>query len=154
MQTDKQLFEETKQKAEAILSSKAENDEELMAYLEKQDLSTLNRLKVYFSGPTLKISHVIKASLASSIFASIVTTVFSGQANSILPDVSKGYFPTMLSILLVISSIWVFGTITKSQRNKDQNFLHFRKKSDHAKIIGMMNVILENKYKDMLTTKK
>ncbi|KFM90156.1 hypothetical protein [Bacillus paralicheniformis] len=154
MQTDKQLFEKTKQMAEAILLSKAENDEELMAYLEKQDLSTLNRLKVYFSGPTLKISHVIKASLASSIFASIVTTVFSGQANFILPDVSKGYFPTMLSILLVISSIWVFGTITKSQRNKDQNFLHFRKKSDHAKIIGMMNVILENKYKDMLTTKK
>lgn len=112
MQTDKQLFEETKQTAETLLLSKAENDEELMAYLEKQDLSTLNRLKVYFSGPTLKISHVIKASLASSIFASIVTTVCSGQANSILPDVSKGYFPALLSILLIMSSIWVFGTIT------------------------------------------
>ncbi|KYC78735.1 hypothetical protein [Bacillus licheniformis] len=54
MQTDKQLFEETKQTAETLLLSKAENGEELMAYLEKQDLSTLNRLKVYFSGPTLK----------------------------------------------------------------------------------------------------
>ncbi|XBO86442.1 hypothetical protein AAGG52_01635 [Bacillus licheniformis] len=135
MQTDKQLFEETKQTAETLLLSKAENDEELMAYLEKQDLSTLNRLKVYFSGPTLKISHVIKASLASSIFASILTTVFSGQANSILPDVSKGYFPAMLSILLVMSSIWVFGTITKSQRNKDQNFLHFRKKRTIQKLL-------------------
>lgn len=31
MQTDKQLFEETSQTAEAILFSKAENDEELMA---------------------------------------------------------------------------------------------------------------------------
>ncbi|MEC1559581.1 hypothetical protein [Bacillus haynesii] len=154
MQTDKQLFEETKQTAETLLLSKAENDEELMAYLEKQDLSTLNRLKVYFSGPTLKISHVIKASLASSILASILTAVFSGQANSILPDVSKGYFPAMLSILLIMSSIWVFGTITKSQRNKDQNFLHFRKKSNHTKIIGMIDVLLESKYKNILNTKK
>ncbi|MFN2746410.1 hypothetical protein ACINLE_14400 [Bacillus sp. z60-18] len=154
MQTDKQLFEETKQTAEAILSSKAENDEELMAYLEKQDLSTLNRLKVYFSGPTLKISHVIKASLYSSITAGIMTAIFSGQVVSISYDIEHTFFPLILTILLLASSIWVFGTITKSQRNKDQNFLHFRKKSDHAKIIGMMNVILENKYKDMLTTKK
>ncbi|MCY9369844.1 hypothetical protein [Bacillus haynesii] len=154
MQTDKQLFEETKQTAETLLLSKAENDKELMAYLEKQDLSTLNRLKVYFSGPTLKISHVIKASLASSIFASIVTTVCSGQADSILTDIPKGYFPALLSILLIMSSIWVFGTITKSQRNKDQNFLHFRKKSNHTKIIGMIDVLLESKYKNILNTKK
>ncbi|MCY8000517.1 hypothetical protein [Bacillus haynesii] len=154
MQTDKQLFEETKQTAETLLLSKVENDEELMAYLEKQDLSTLNRLKVYFSGPTLKISHVIKASLASSIFASIVTTVCSGQADSILTDIPKGYFPALLSILLIMSSIWVFGTITKSQRNKDQNFLHFRKKSNHTKIIGMIDVLLESKYKNILNTKK
>ncbi|EWH22730.1 hypothetical protein MOF05_14545 [Bacillus haynesii] len=154
MQIDKQLFEKTKQMAEAILLSKTENDEELMAYLEKQDLSTLNRLKVYFSGPTLKISHVIKASLASSIFASIVTTVCSGQADSILTDIPKGYFPALLSILLIMSSIWVFGTITKSQRNKDQNFLHFRKKSNHTKIIGMIDVLLESKYKNILNTKK
>ncbi|MCY8005418.1 hypothetical protein MOB86_14530 [Bacillus haynesii] len=154
MQIDKQLFEKTKQMAEAILLSKTENDEELMAYLQKQDLSTLNRLKVYFSGPTLKISHVIKASLASSIFASIVTTVCSGQADSILTDIPKGYFPALLSILLIMSSIWVFGTITKSQRNKDQNFLHFRKKSNHTKIIGMIDVLLESKYKNILNTKK
>lgn len=31
MQTDKQLFKETKQTAETLLLSKAENDEELMA---------------------------------------------------------------------------------------------------------------------------
>lgn len=154
MQTDKQLFEETRQTAEAILFSKAENDEELMAYLEKQDLSTLNRLKVYFSGPTLKIGHVIKASLSSSIFASILTAVLSGQAVSISYDIEYNFFPFILTILLIASSIWVFGTITKSQRNKDQNFLHFRKKSNHTKIIGMIDVLLENKYENMLNRKK
>ncbi|MFC1286491.1 hypothetical protein [Bacillus paralicheniformis] len=154
MQTDKQLFEETKQTAETLLLSKAENDEELMAYLEKQDLSTLNRLKVYFSGPTLKISHVIKASLYSSFTASIITAIFSGQVVSISYDIEHNFFPLILTILLLASSIWVFGTITKSQRNKDQNFLHFRKKSNHTKIIGMIDVLLENKYKNILNTKK
>ncbi|MCI4129257.1 hypothetical protein [Bacillus haynesii] len=153
MQTDKQLFEETKQTAETLLISKAENDKELMAYLEKQDLSTLNRLKVYFSGPTLKISHVIKASLYSSFTASIITAIFSGQIVSIY-DIEHTIFPLVLTILLLASSIWVFGTITKSQRNKDQNFLHFRKKSNHTKIIGMIDVLLESKYKNILNTKK
>ncbi|WP_331837311.1 hypothetical protein [Bacillus paralicheniformis] len=150
MQTDKQLFEKTKQIAEAILLSKTENDEELMAYLEKQDLSTLNRLKVYFSGPTLKISHVIKASLYSSFTASIITAIFSGQVVSISYDIEHNSFPLILTILFLASSIWVFGTITKSQRNKDQNFLHFRKKSNHTKIIGMIDFVLENKYKNIL----
>ncbi|MGG1546653.1 hypothetical protein ABE347_04115 [Bacillus paralicheniformis] len=149
MQTDKQLFEKTKQIAEAILLSKTENDEELMAYLEKQDLSTLNRLKVYFSGPTLKISNVIKASLYSSFTASIITAIFSGQVVSISYDIEHNFFPLILTILLLASSIWVFGTITKSQRNKDQNFLHFRKKSNYTKIIGMIDFVLENKYKNI-----
>lgn len=154
MQIDEQLFKETKQMAEEILLSKAENDEELMAYLEKQDLSTLNQLKVYFSGPTLKIGHVIKASLSSSIFASILTAVLSGQAVSISYDIEYTFFPYILTILFVVISIWMFGTITKSQRNKDQNFLHFRKKSNHTKIIGMIDVLLENKYENMLNRKK
>ena len=149
MQTDKQLFEETKQTAETLLLSKAENDEELMAYLRKTRFIHVKPAESLFFRSYAKISHVIKASLASSIFASIVTTVCSGQANSILPDVSKGYFPALLSILLIMSSIWVFGTITKSQRNKEQNFLHFRKKTNHTKIIGMIDFVLENKYKSI-----
>ncbi|KYC67743.1 hypothetical protein CHCC20441_4415 [Bacillus licheniformis] len=43
----------------------------------------------------------------------------------------------------------MFGTITKSQRNKEQNFLHFRKKTNHTKIIGMIDFVLENKYKSI-----
>ena len=50
-----------------------------MAYLEKQDLSTL------------KISHVIKASLYSSITACIITAIFSGQVVSISYDIGHTF---------------------------------------------------------------
>ncbi|RCK09641.1 hypothetical protein DT075_36195 [Bacillus licheniformis] len=104
MQTDKQLFEETKQTAETLLLSKAENDEELMAYLEKQDLSTLNRLKVYFSG----------------------------------------FF---FMFYLIFSFLWIVKMLISSRKGPMQTILHFQKRAEYSRITGMIDFILDERFK-------
>ena len=52
MNTDKQVFTATQKTAKTLKTYRDKSDEELLAFLAKQDSLTLNQLKVYYSDPS------------------------------------------------------------------------------------------------------
>ncbi|MBJ7897620.1 hypothetical protein [Bacillus atrophaeus] len=60
MNLDQQTYKETQKTAESILLQYSKNDNELLAFLKKQDSFMLNQLKIFFSEPQLTLIHSIK----------------------------------------------------------------------------------------------
>ncbi|MED1738574.1 hypothetical protein P4U97_03475 [Bacillus swezeyi] len=144
MKNDKQLFKETKKAADIVVSINSKNDEKLLAYLAEQDSSVLSRLKVYFSNPTFTLPFYIKWTFVCSLLAAFITTVFSGQVPFIQ---TENYFLYVIAFLFFLSCLRLVILLLISRKGLIQPILHFAKRAEYAKIIGMIDFILDNKYK-------
>ncbi|MCY8543669.1 hypothetical protein MOD22_18555 [Bacillus haynesii] len=143
MKNDKQLFKETKEAADIIVSLSSKNDENLLAYLAKQDTSVLIQLKVYFSNPTFILPFYIKWTFVCSLIAAFITTIFSGQVPFMQ---TENYFLYVIAFLFFLSCLRLVIFLLISKKGLVQPILHFAKKAEYARIAGMIDFILEHKY--------
>ncbi|MGK9430583.1 hypothetical protein ACSSTO_11795 [Bacillus atrophaeus] len=100
----------------------------------------LNQLKIFFSEPQLTLIHSIK----TVVYGTLVTLFMYFVTNE-MPHVWSLSFRLFL---VVIGFIWLASCFKNAKAIQiSQNF---KKKSVHARIVGMIEFILENKYKDSI----
>ncbi|MCY8934260.1 hypothetical protein [Bacillus atrophaeus] len=140
MNLDQQTYKETQKTAESILLQYSKNDNELLSFLKKQDSFMLNQLKIFFSEPQLTLIHSIKI----VVYGTLVTLFMYFVTNE-MPHVWSLSFRLFL---VVIGFIWLASCFKNAKAIQiSQNF---QRKSEHARIVGMIEFILENKYKDSI----
>ncbi len=140
MTLNQQTFKETLKTAETITQYK-ENDKELLIFLNKQDSIMLNQLKVFFSEPQLTLIHSIK----TVIYGTLVTLFLYFTTNE-LPHAGS-----LLARLffVVVGFIWLASCFKNPKTIQiSQNF---KKKSENARIVGMIDFVLEQKYKKSIS---
>ncbi|MFU2199234.1 hypothetical protein [Bacillus subtilis] len=140
MTLNQQTFKETVKMAETIKQYK-ENDKEILTFLTKQDSIMLNQLKVFFSEPQLTLIHSIK----TVIYGTLVTLFLYFTTNE-LPHAGS-----LLARLffVVVGFIWLASCFKNAKAIQvSQNF---KQKSENARIVGMINFVLEQKYKKSIS---
>ncbi|KFF57584.1 hypothetical protein FUA19_17435 [Bacillus subtilis] len=140
MTLNQQTFKETVKMAETIKQYK-ENDKEILAFLTKQDSIMLNQLKVFFSEPQLTLIHSIK----TVIYGTLVTLFLYFTTNE-LPHAGS-----LLARLffVVVGFIWLASCFKNAKAIQvSQNF---KQKSENARIVGMIDFVLEQKYKKSIS---
>ncbi|CUB19576.1 hypothetical protein BN2127_JRS7_00053 [Bacillus subtilis] len=140
MTLNQQTFKETLKTAETITQYK-ENDKELLIFLNKQDSIMLNQLKVFFSEPQLTLIHSIK----TVIYGTLVTLFLYFTTNE-LPHAGS-----LLARLffVVVGFIWLASCFKNPKTIQiSQNF---KQKSENARIVGMIDFVLEQKYKKSIS---
>ncbi|MDQ1854335.1 MULTISPECIES: hypothetical protein [Bacillus] len=140
MTLNQQTFKETVKMAETIKQYK-ENDKEILAFLTKQDSIMLNQLKVFFSEPQLTLLHSIK----TVIYGTLVTLFLYFTTNE-LPHAGS-----LLARLffVVVGFIWLASCFKNAKAIQvSQNF---KQKSENARIVGMIDFVLEQKYKKSIS---
>ncbi|RJS55092.1 hypothetical protein CJ481_03555 [Bacillus subtilis] len=140
MTLNQQTFKETAKMAETITQYK-ENDKEILNFLTKQDSIMLNQLKVFFSEPQLTLIHSIK----TVIYGTLVTLFLYFTTNE-LPHVGS-----LLARLffVVVGFIWLASCFKNAKAIQvSQNF---KQKSENARIVGMIDFVLEQKYKKSIS---
>ncbi|WP_069839751.1 MULTISPECIES: hypothetical protein [unclassified Bacillus (in: firmicutes)] len=140
MTLDQQTFKETVKMAETIKQYK-ENDKEILTFLTKQDSIMLNQLKVFFSEPQLTLIHSIK----TVIYGTLVTLFLYFTTNE-LPHAGS-----LLARLffVVVGFIWLASCFKNAKAIQvSQNF---KQKSENARIVGMIDFVLEQKYKKSIS---
>lgn len=126
--------------AETIKQYK-ENDKEILTFLTKQDSIMLNQLKVFFSEPQLTLIHSIK----TVIYGTLVTLFLYFTTNE-LPHAGS-----LLARLffVVVGFIWLASCFKNAKAIQvSQNF---KQKSENARIVGMIDFVLEQKYKKSIS---
>ncbi|WP_105979367.1 hypothetical protein [Bacillus paralicheniformis] len=149
MNTDKQVFIETQKTAKTLKTYRDKSDEELLAFLAKQDSLTLNQLKVYYSDPSFALHYFISAAFFSIILASFITAILSGQAASIFPFFS-GISILILAVIFVGCFFWVLKQLVILKKKPIQFITHFSRKAEFARIVKMIDYVLQQKYKKAL----
>ncbi|ASZ60008.1 MULTISPECIES: hypothetical protein [Bacillus] len=140
MTLNQQTFKETVKMAETIKQYK-ENDKEILTFLTKQDSIMLNQLKVFFSEPQLTLIHSIK----TVIYGTLVTLFLYFTTNE-LPHAGS-----LLARLffVVVGFIWLASCFKNAKAIQvSQNF---KQKSENARIVGMIDFVLEQKYKKSIS---
>ncbi|AJO56924.1 hypothetical protein P4V37_19605 [Bacillus subtilis] len=140
MALNQQTFKETVKMAETIKQYK-ENDKEILTFLTKQDSIMLNQLKVFFSEPQLTLIHSIK----TVIYGTLVTLFLYFTTNE-LPHAGS-----LLARLffVVVGFIWLASCFKNAKAIQvSQNF---KQKSENARIVGMIDFVLEQKYKKSIS---
>lgn len=132
MNTDKQVFTATQKTAKTLKTFRDKSDEELLAFLAKQDSLTLNQLKVYYSDPSFALHYFISAAFFSIVLASFITAILCGQADSMFPFVS-GISIITLAAIFVGCFFWVLKQLVTLKKSR-VNSLHIfpRKPSLHV----------------------
>ncbi|EQM25170.1 hypothetical protein N399_01195 [Bacillus licheniformis CG-B52] len=132
MNTDKQVFIETQKTAKTLKTYRDKSDEELLAFLAKQDSLTLNQLKVYYSDPSFALHYFISAAFFSIILASFITAILSGQADSIFPFIS-GISIIILAVIFTGCLFWVLRQLVILKKSRFNSLHTFpRKPSLHV----------------------
>ena len=149
LNTDKQVFIETQKTAKTLKTYRDKSDEELLAFLAKQDSLTLNQLKVYYSDPSFALHYFISAAFFSIILASFITAILSGQADSIFPFIS-GISIIILAVIFTGCLFWVLKQLVILKKKPIQFITHFSKKAEFARIVKMIDYVLQQKYKKAL----
>ncbi|ATH94189.1 hypothetical protein ACH95_04850 [Bacillus glycinifermentans] len=144
MSNEKQLFQKAEHTAKLLESHKS--DDELLAYLANQDSVTLNQLKIYFSNPSFTLTYFIKAIFFSSITAVIMAAFLSGQVSSSTYDLSR-LFSFLFMFYLIFSFLWIAKMLTSSRKGPMQTILHFQKRAEYSRITGMIDFILDERFK-------
>ncbi|MGN9863462.1 hypothetical protein [Bacillus swezeyi] len=144
MKNEKQLFKKVQHTSSLIQSH--QTDKELLTYLAKHDSVTLNQLKVYFSNPSFTLTYFIKTNLFSSISAVIIATVLSGQVSS-FPYHLPRLFSFLFIYFLIFSFLWIAKMLLSSRKGPMQTILHFQKRAEYSRIKGMIDFILDERYK-------
>ncbi|MBL6006824.1 hypothetical protein JNA71_00140 [Bacillus halotolerans] len=140
MTLNQQTFKETVKTAETITQYK-ENDKEILAFLNKQDSIMLNQLKVFFSEPQLTLIHSIK----TVIYGTLVTLFLYFTTNEL---------PHKWSLLarlffVIVGFIWLASCFKNEKAIQiSQNF---KQKSENSRIVGMIDFVLEQKYKKSIS---
>ncbi|MEH7742317.1 hypothetical protein V7263_14980 [Bacillus subtilis] len=140
MTLNQQTFKETVKIAETIKQYK-ENDKEILTFLTKQNSIMLNQLKVFFSEPQLTLIHSIK----TVIYGTLVTLFLYFTTNE-LPHAGS-----LLARLffVVVGFIWLASCFKNAKAIQvSQNF---KQKSENARIVGMIDFVLEQKYKKSIS---
>jgi len=146
MKKDKQMLHKTKEAADLVMSYGNENDEELLAYLAKQDVSVLSRLRVYFSNPTFTLIYFTKWAFASSLIAAFLTTVASGT----IPYVhTTGILLYLLAVLFLLSVFTLIRLFVIARKGVVQPIKHFAKRSENARIVSMIDFALKQNFKNV-----
>ncbi len=151
LNTDKQVFIETQKTAKTLKTYRDKSDEELLAFLAKQDSLTLNQLKVYYSDPSFALHYFISAAFFSIILATFITAILSGQAASIFPFIS-GISILILAVIFAGCIFWVLKQLVILKKKPIQFITHFSKKAEFARIIKMIDYVLQQKYQKVLNT--
>lgn len=132
LNTDKQVFIETQKTAKTLKTYRDKSDEELLAFLAKQDSLTLNQLKVYYSDPSFALHYFISAAFFSIILASFITAILSGQADSIFPFIS-GISIIILAVIFTGCLFWVLKQLVILKKSRFNSLHTFpRKPSLHV----------------------
>ncbi|ASB91269.1 hypothetical protein OZL92_15755 [Bacillus sonorensis] len=144
MRNEKQLFQKTEHTAKLLESHKS--DEERLTYLANQDSVTLNQLKIYFSNPSFTLTYFIKGIFFSSITAVIMAAFLSGQVSSFTHDLSR-LFSFFFIFYLIFSFLWIAKMLLSSRKGPMQTILHFQKRAEYSRITGMIDFILDERFK-------
>ncbi|MEC1603930.1 hypothetical protein [Bacillus halotolerans] len=140
MNADQQTYKETEAAAKFILEH-IKDDRELLAFLTKQDSIMLNQLKVFFSEPQLTLIHSIK----TVIYSTLVTLFLYFTTNELPHEWS------LLARLffVIVGFIWLASCFKNAKAAQiSQNF---KQKSENTRIVGMIDFVLEQKYKKSIS---
>ncbi|WP_141243801.1 hypothetical protein [Bacillus sp. 7705b] len=140
MTLNQQTFKETVKTAETITQYK-ENDKEILAFLNKQDSIMLNQLKVFFSEPQLTFKHTVKI-VCFVTFVTLYIYFFSTRFNELIELSVQMFFA-------LIGLFWV--SIVFPFSRKVQISERFKQKSENTRIVGMIDFVLEQKYKKSIS---
>ncbi|WP_213402966.1 hypothetical protein [Bacillus cabrialesii] len=135
-----QTYKETETAAKFVLEHKKE-DKELLLFLNKQDSIKLNQLKVFFSEPQLTFKHTVKI-VCFVTFVTLYIYFFSTRFNELI-ELSVQLFFALIGLF------WVFIVFPFSR--KVQISERFKQKSENARIVGMIDFVLEQKYKKSIS---
>ncbi|NTU27645.1 hypothetical protein HPX95_15900 [Bacillus tequilensis] len=140
MNINLQTYKETETAAKLILELK-KDDKKLLLFLNKQDSIMLNQLKVFFSEPQLTFKHTVKI-VCFVTFITLYIYFFSTRFNELIELTVQMFFA-------LIGLIWVFGVFPFSRKVQISD--RFKQKSENARIIGMIDFVLEQKYKKSIS---
>lgn len=141
-QSDDTLEESMKQ------ISSCKNDEELMKCLEEQDTEKLFKLKNQFSKPDSSLFDFIKWIFIGSVIAMFLTALFSGQVSYVhVPRL----LPYLLLFLFARGLIYLIKLLKLYQKGPLHSIPHFTKNAENIRITGMIDFVLEQRYKDMIS---
>ncbi|MCY7866831.1 hypothetical protein P9D80_18430 [Bacillus spizizenii] len=140
MNVNQQTYKETETAAKFILEHR-KDDKELLIFLTKQDSIMLNQLKVFFSEPQLTFKHTVKI-VCFVTFVTLYIYFFSTRFNELIELSVQMFFA-------LIGLFWVFIVFPFSR--KVQISERFKQKSENARIVGMIDFVLEQKYKKSIS---
>ncbi|MEC1384960.1 hypothetical protein P9D14_15705 [Bacillus velezensis] len=141
MKIDMQTYKETVQKIETDLIPRSQNDKELLTYLMKQDSLTLNQMKMCFTEPSLTFQHTVKI-VCTVTFITLYIFFFSTHFNDLIEMALQMVFG-------LAGLVWVIAVFPFSRKIQVSD--RFRQKSENTRITGMIDFVLEQRYKDMIS---
>lgn len=140
MNIDLQTYKETETAVKFILEGK-KDDKEILAFLNKQDSIMLNQLKVFFSEPQLTFKYTVKI-VCFVTFVTLYIYFFSTRFNELIELSVQMFFA-------LIGLFWV--SIVFPFSRKVQISERFKQKSENTRIVGMIDFVLEQKYKKSIS---
>ncbi|MBU2660974.1 hypothetical protein [Bacillus cabrialesii] len=141
MKSNIHKYQEITKKIETELHPIAQNDNDLLSYLMKQDSLILNQMKVCLIEPQLTFKHTVKI-VCFVTFVTLYIYFFSTRFNELI-ELSVQLFFALIGLF------WVFIVFPFSR--KVQISERFKQKSENARIVGMINFVLEQKYKKSIS---
>ncbi|MEI1419951.1 hypothetical protein EFK13_01445 [Bacillus cabrialesii] len=141
MKSNIQKYQEITKKIETELHPIGQNDNDLLSYFMKQDSFTLNQMKVCLTEPQLTFKHTVKI-VCFVTFVTLYIYFFSTRFNEIIQLSVQMFFA-------LIGLCWVFTVFPFSR--KVQISQNFKQKSENARIVGMIDFVLEQKYKKSIS---
>ncbi|MBL3649828.1 hypothetical protein JMN17_19615 [Bacillus sp. RHFS10] len=133
---DLHTYKETETAAKFILEH-AKDDKELLIFLNKHDSIMLNQLKIFFSEPQLTFKHTIKI-VCFVTFVTLYIYFFSTRFNELIELTVQMFFA-------LIGLFWVFVVFPFSRKVQISD--RFKQKVENTRIVGMIDFVLEQKYK-------
>ncbi|MCY9454266.1 hypothetical protein [Bacillus inaquosorum] len=124
-----------------------QNQQEIIDYLFRQDSLTLNKLKHYYSEPSLPLQILVKVAVLCMFISMTLASFLFIQAkevftNTILSDIS----PAVFSIFTVICIFMTYTKIIK-KGNKNKGKASLNQQSEFYEKNKLINTILYKKYK-------
>lgn len=141
MKSNIHKYQEITKKIETDLYPISQNDNDLLSYLMKQDSFTLNQMKLCLIEPQLTFKHTFKIVFTVTLIT-LYIYFFSSHYNDLIEMGVQMFF-------VLIGLIWVFGVYPFSR--KVQISERFKQKSENARIVGMIDFVLEQKYKKSIS---
>ncbi|MDR4228833.1 hypothetical protein FO507_15915 [Bacillus mojavensis] len=141
MKFDMQIYRKTVKKIETELFPVRNNDNELLTYLMKQDSLTLNQMKMCLTEPELTFKHSIKIVFSVTLIT-LYIFFFSTHYNDLIAM-------SIQMLFVLIGLFWIVTSFPNAKRIQiSQNF---KQKSENTRIVGMIDFVLEQKYKKSIS---